>query len=336
MAPLVSFILPCFNRAIYLEKCVTSILNQTLSNLECLIIDDGSTDSTREIAEKLIKKDARVKYFYQDNGGVSSARNWGLNLAQGEWIHLLDPDDWILEDKIEFQLNYLHNFPTKEVVLYGDYERVHLDAQQNIIKRDVNLVSSLTKEQLIQRLLLPDFLANSPFPLIHLLMHKSVVQNQRFDESLKALEDRDFMLNLLLAGVDFIYTPIVGTFYTKHQSNTTNNWSAMKIHYTKFYENLTTKNINLLAFSQQGIDYFIKEALKEKDDKNFYRLVKILPYPITLFHPRISIKSMLLWKIIYQIRLIIPNFILYEKYRGPRSKKIIAMFSQILNFAGNN
>ena len=90
MAPLVSFILPCFNRAIYLEKCVQSILNQTLSDLECLIIDDGSTDNTRQVANKLIAKDARVKYFYKENGGVSSARNFGINQAAGDWIQCLE------------------------------------------------------------------------------------------------------------------------------------------------------------------------------------------------------------------------------------------------------
>ena len=135
MAPFVSFILPCFNRAIYLEKCVQSILNQTLTDLECLIIDDGSTDYTSQVADKLIGKDSRVKYFYKDNGGVSSARNFGMNQAEGDWIQCLDPDDWIHEDKTRFQLSYLNNLTEKEVVFYCDYERVHLDEQQNIIKR---------------------------------------------------------------------------------------------------------------------------------------------------------------------------------------------------------
>jgi glycosyltransferase involved in cell wall biosynthesis len=335
MAPLVSFILPCFNRAIYLEKCVASILNQTLSDLECLIIDDGSTDNTREISQKLINQDARVKYFYKDNGGVSSARNFGLNQAQGEWIQCLDPDDWIHEQKTEFQLSYVNNLSDKQVIFYCDYERVYLDNQQNITKRELKKVSSQSKQELIQRLLLPDFLAALPFPLLQqcLLMHRSVIEKQRFNQNLTALEDRDFVLDLLLADVPFVYTPIVGTFYTKHQTNTTNNWSAMKNHYTKFYENLTTKHINLLPLCQPAINYFIKEALREKDKNNFYRLVKILPAPVSLFHSNIAIKSMILWKIIYQIRLIIPNFILYEKYRGPRSQKIIAVFSQIRNFS---
>lgn len=335
MAPLVSFILPCFNRAIYLEKCVISILNQTLSDLECLIIDDGSTDNTREIAEKLIKKDARVKYFYKDNGGVSSARNFGLNKAQGEWIQCLDPDDWIHEDKTQFQLSHLNNLSEKAVIFYCDYERVYLDKQQNIIKREINTVSPLTSEQLINRLLLPDFLANSPFPLLQqcLLIHKSVIYKQRFDESLKALEDRDFVLDLLVADVNFVYTPIVGTFYTKHQTNTTSNWSYMKGCYTKFYETISSKHINLLPLCQPGIDYFIQEAIKEKDQSNFDKLLKMVKFPIYLFQKKIKVNHVNQLKLLYKIRLLIPNFILYEKYRGPRSQKIISMFSQIMNFS---
>ncbi|MDB9316354.1 glycosyltransferase family 2 protein [Nodularia spumigena] len=335
MAPLVSFILACFNRAIYLEKCVQSILNQTFTDLECLIIDDGSTDYTREVADKLISKDSRVKYFYKDNGGVSSARNFGINKAEGDWIQCLDPDDWIHEDKTRFQLSYLNNLTEKGVVFYCDYERVHLDEQQNIIKRELKIVSALTREQLINRLLLPDSLANSPFPLLQqcLLMHKSVIHHKRFDENLKALEDRDFVLDLLVADVNFVYTPIVGTFYTKHQTNTTNNWSYLKGCYTKLYENVSRKHLDLLPLCQPGIDYFIKEAIKYKDTNTFDRLLKILKMPFYLLDNKIKINHRILLKIIYIIRLFIPNFILYEKFRGPRSKKLIAIFAKMIKFA---
>ncbi|MBE9200176.1 MULTISPECIES: glycosyltransferase family 2 protein [unclassified Nodularia (in: cyanobacteria)] len=335
MAPLVSFILPCFNRAIYLEKCVQSILNQTFSDLECLIIDDGSTDNTRQIADKLISKDARVKYFYKENGGVSSARNFGINQAAGDWIQCLDPDDWIHEDKTRFQLSHVNNSNQTEVIFYCDYERVHLDHEQNIIKRELNIVSSLTQEQLIQRLLIPDFLADSPFPVLQqcLLMHKSVFAHKKFDESLKALEDRDFIIDLLVAEVNLVYTPMVGTFYTKHQSNTTNNWYYMKTHYTRLYETVSSKHINLLPLCQIAIDYLIKEAIKEKDQNNFDRLLKMAKPPVYLLDHKIKINHLNLIKFMYIARLFIPNFILYEKYRGPRSRKIIAMFSHLINLA---
>ncbi len=331
MTPLVSFILPCFNRANYLEKCVTSVLNQTLTDLECLIVDDGSTDNTRQISENLVSKDSRIKYFYKENGGVSSARNLGFAKSQGEWIQCLDPDDWIHEDKTRFQLNYLSTGTAENTIFYCDYERVYLDSNQNIIKRETNIISSLTKEQLIQRLLLPDFLANSPFPLLQqcLLMHRNVFNKKMFDESLKALQDRDFTLDLLVAGVNFVYTPIVGAFYTKHESNRTNNWYYMKNYYTILYETVFNKNKDLISFCQPGINFLIKEAIKEADKKSFDKLIKMFQPPFFLLDKNIKINHIMLIKIIYMIRLIIPKSLLYEQYRGPRLKKIISTVSEL-------
>ncbi len=333
MTPLVSFILPCFNRANYLEKCVASVLNQTLTDLECLIIDDGSTDNTRQVSEHLVSQDSRVKYFYKENGGVSSARNLGFHKSQGEWIQCLDPDDWIHEDKTRFQLNYLNNVAVENMILYCDYERVYLDSNQNIIKRETNIISFLTKEQLIQRLLLPDFLADSPFPLLQqcLLMHRSVFNKKMFDESLKALQDRDFTLDLLVADVNFVYTPIVGAFYTKHESNRTNNWFYMTNYYTILYETVAKKHQDLLPFCQTGITFLIKEAIKEKDKKSFDRLIKMLQSPFYLLNKNIKINYHILIKIIYAMRLVIPQSLLYEQYRGPRLKKLISIFSGLKN-----
>ncbi|MEA5506578.1 glycosyltransferase family 2 protein [Halotia wernerae UHCC 0503] len=331
MAPLVSFILPCFNRANYLEKCVASVLNQTLTDLECLIVDDGSTDNTRQLSESLVSRDSRVKYFYKENGGVSSARNLGFNKSQGEWIQCLDPDDWIHEDKTRFQLNYSSNVAVENMVFYCDYERVYLDSNQNIIKRETNIISSLTKEQLIHRLLLPDFLADSPFPLLQqcLLMHRSVFNKKMFDESLKALQDRDFTLDLLVTDVNFVYTPIVGAFYTKHESNRTNNWFYMKNYYTILYETVSNKHKNLIPLCQPGITFLLKEAIKETDKNSFDRLMKMFQPPYYLLNKTIQIKHKILIKIIYLIRLITPQSLLYEQYRGPRLKKIISIFSRI-------
>ncbi len=333
MTPLVSFILPCFNRANYLEKCVTSVLNQTLTDLECLIIDDGSTDHTRQVSENLVNRDARIKYFYKENGGVSSARNLGFNKSQGEWIQCLDPDDWIHEDKTRFQLNYLSHAAVENTVFYCDYERVYLDSNQNIIKRETNIISSLTKEQLIQRLLLPDFLADSPFPLLQqcLLMHRSVFNKKMFDESLKALQDRDFTLDLLVADVNFVYTPIVGAFYTKHESNRTNNWFYMINYYTILYETVAKKHQDLITLCQPGITFLIKEAIKEKDKKSFDRLIKMLQPPFYLLNKNITLNHHILIKIIYAMRLVIPQSLLYEQYRGPRLKKLISIFSGLKN-----
>ncbi len=338
MAPLESIIVTCFNQASYLERSVKSVLGQTFTDLECLIVDDGSTDDTHQVAEQLIGLDSRVKYFHKENGGVSSARNFGIQHAQGEWIQCLDGDDWIDEDKIRFQLSYLNTITGEDIIFYSDYERVFIDSSQNIFKRELNIVGSLTKDQLVNRLLIPDFLAKSPFPLLQqcLLMHRSVFQKKMFDERFKALQDRDFPLDLLSLGVKFVYTPIVGAFYTKHQFNRTNNWSYMKNYYILLYETIYEKYKDLIPACQLGLNYLIKDTIKEKDKTNFERLVKIAQPPFYLLeNNKIQINHITLLKLVYFIRVMTPSFLLYEKYRGPRSKKLISMYLKLFGSPPN-
>ncbi|GAB1542277.1 hypothetical protein NUACC21_49510 [Scytonema sp. NUACC21] len=335
MTPLVSIVVTCFNQGRYLERSVQSVLSQKFTDLECIIVDDGSTDRTREVAQSLMSRDSRVSYFYKENGGVSSARNFGFRQAKGTWIQFLDADDWIDEAKISSQLSYLNSLKGENTVFYTDYERVFLDREDKITNRVKNRVGSLTREQLIQRLLIPDFLANSPFPLLQqcLLMHRSVFQKKMFDERLKALQDRDFCLDLLLAGVNFVYVPLVGAFYTKHQSNRTNNWSYMKDYYILFYETVCGKHQEFIPLSQIGINYLLREAIREKEEKNFNRLLKLVHTPFYLLDSnKIKINSIYILKLIYSIRLMTPSFLLYEKYRGPRSKKIISTFARLTNW----
>lgn len=333
MTPLVSIVVTCFNQERYLEKSVQSVLNQTFTDLECLIVDDGSTDRTREVAQRLMSQDSRIEYFYKENGGVSSARNFGFQKARGEWIQFLDGDDWIDADKTRFQLSYLNGSSGENTIFYCDYERVFLDRDANIINTQLNTVGDLTSEQLIERLLIPDFLADSPFPLLQqcMLMHRSIFAKKMFDESLKALQDRDFTIDLLMAGVKFVYTPIVGAFYTKHQTNRTNKWSYMKGYYILLYETVHNKHENLLATCPIGVNYLIKESIREKDLASLERIFKIIESPVGLWDDRIKLKNPTWLRWIYFVRLNIPNFILYEKYRGPRSKKVISFFSKIFN-----
>ena len=90
---MISIIIPAYNAADYLAQTIESVLNQTYSDFELILIDDGSTDRTREIIKDYQCKDARIKYFYKENGGVSSARNLGLQKATGDFVSFLDSDD---------------------------------------------------------------------------------------------------------------------------------------------------------------------------------------------------------------------------------------------------
>lgn len=112
MNPLVSIIVPVYNVEKYLEKCITSILKQTYLNLEVILVDDGSSDASPALCDDYEKKDSRVKVIHKLNGGLSSARNSGLDICNGDYICFIDSDDWIHPDTIR---NCIEVFEIKEI-----------------------------------------------------------------------------------------------------------------------------------------------------------------------------------------------------------------------------
>lgn len=107
--PIVSIIVPCYNQAQYLDEVLQSVLDQTYENWECIIVSDGSPDNTQEIAENWVAKDQRFRYYYQQNAGVSSARNLGITNSTGEFILPLDGDDKIARDYIKQAIEAFRN-----------------------------------------------------------------------------------------------------------------------------------------------------------------------------------------------------------------------------------
>lgn len=101
MNPLVSIIVPVYNVEQYLPKCIESIINQTLSNIEIILVNDASTDSSGEIINEYAKKDKRITTIHKQNGGQGSARNEGLKIAKGKYVGFVDSDDWIDKDMYE-------------------------------------------------------------------------------------------------------------------------------------------------------------------------------------------------------------------------------------------
>lgn len=98
---LISVIIPVYNVEKYLHECIDSVINQTYKNLEIILVDDGSTDSSGEICDEYIEKDDRITVIHQKNGGLSVARNTGLSEANGNYVYFLDSDDYIAENTLE-------------------------------------------------------------------------------------------------------------------------------------------------------------------------------------------------------------------------------------------
>lgn len=127
-APLVSVVVPCYNQARFLKQTVESVLAQTLTDWECLLINDGSTDDTPEVAQRLAAADSRIRYVEQANRGLSGARNRGLDESRGRYIQLLDSDDLLLPRKLEIQVAALAQ-TNEPAIAYCDYSNCDADGR---------------------------------------------------------------------------------------------------------------------------------------------------------------------------------------------------------------
>ncbi len=107
---MISVIVPVYNKEEYLGRCIDSVLGQTYADLELILVDDGSKDKSADICREYVNKDKRVRFFQKENGGASSARNFGIKEAKGEYIGFVDGDDWIEEDMYETLLSELDKF----------------------------------------------------------------------------------------------------------------------------------------------------------------------------------------------------------------------------------
>ncbi len=125
---LVSVLIPTYNRAYAIQRAIDSVLSQGCESIEVLVIDDGSKDGTRDLIRQRYGADPRVRYFYKENGGVSSARNLGIRECRGEYVAFLDSDDWWLPGKLALQLAGLSRVPEAGMI-WTDMQAVGVDDQ---------------------------------------------------------------------------------------------------------------------------------------------------------------------------------------------------------------
>ena len=119
--PKVSFIIPCYKVELYIEECIKSIMNQTYNNIEIIPVDDGSPDNSGSILDRLAQIDNRIKVVHKENGGVSSARNVGLEVATGEYIVFVDGDDYIAVDYTDYMMGMIQEFNAEMALSINSY-----------------------------------------------------------------------------------------------------------------------------------------------------------------------------------------------------------------------
>ena len=179
----ISVIVPVYNVEEYLPRCLDSILAQTYENLEIILVDDGAKDRSGAICDEYAAKDARVKVIHKENGGLSSARNAGLDMAKGTYIAFVDSDDWIEPEMYEHMLSLMDKYSAK-LVCAGRY-----DVSEKTGEKTVGLCpkteEAVTAEELVGRIFLWDGCDSSACDKLY---HHSLLGGFRYPEG-KVCED---------------------------------------------------------------------------------------------------------------------------------------------------
>lgn len=186
--PTISIIVPVYNTEKYLHRCIGSILAQTFTDFELLLIDDGSTDASGAICDEYAAKDNRIRVFHKNNGGVSSARNLGLDNAIGEWITFVDADDWI--EKIGFSFLKKCN---EEKIIINSYLKFY---EGKFYKEDIASLLVFTKKEKDDFLkkYLPHGILTTVCSKIY---RREIIGNIRFNKEFIVGEDTLFFINVI-------------------------------------------------------------------------------------------------------------------------------------------
>ena len=188
MEPFISVIIPTYNRAYCIENAITSVLKQDYNNLEVIVVDDCSSDHTKEVVASM--EDSRIKYICNcENVGAAATRNIGIKFAQGELIAFQDSDDVWQEGKLKKQLEVMEQ--GNYGMVYGCFERSFMDGHKEIVPREAIQIEAK------QGMIYPYLLAESYIGMPTVLVRREVLEQiQGFDENMKSYEDYDLALRI--------------------------------------------------------------------------------------------------------------------------------------------
>jgi hypothetical protein len=210
---LVTVIVPCFNYGRFLPETLASVLRQSYEYWECLVVDDGSTDDTREVVTRYAGSDRRFRYLYQSHRGVSAARNLAIRASRGEYLQFLDADDLIEPHKLECQVRYLVQHPDVGIV-YSPARYFRTDAKQGRRYSRVEPDTPWMPETSGRGAAVISVLANVNVMTVNcpLVTREVVVRAGLFAEGLRMLEDWDYWIRCAMTGARFQYLDTEGTY----------------------------------------------------------------------------------------------------------------------------
>jgi len=268
--PLVSVVLPTYNRDYIISRAIDSVLNQTYSNLELIVVDDGSTDNTDAILNEYITTDSRVNYVKQEHLGANKARNLGIKLAQGQYIAFQDSDAVWFKNKLEKLLNVSCWHAEDYAGVFSAFYRCDLNGRKSIIPQ--NKIELLPWEDQFRLLLTNNFIDTASM----LLKKKAVMDIKGFNDALPRFQDWEFCLRLGIKYKLYYYPEPLYISYDSPNSISKNKEAsieALEFILSNFYD-LISQDRKTLSFHyyRLGSSYFLLGD-KLKAINNFYKAV---------------------------------------------------------------
>ncbi len=252
----ISVIVPVYKVEKYLARCLDSILGQTHKDLEVILVDDGSPDNSGSICDEYAKKDARVRVIHKPNGGVSSARNAGIDIAEGDFLTFVDSDDTIEEDMYAHMLRVANE--TESDIVECNYREIVTDEEKKNSPPDTDEVFLYTNKEMLRNILVSADKDKGKVTVIvcDKLFKRELFDGIRFCEECIMAEDNEITTRMSyrakrIAKVEHVY-------YNYYQ----NEGSCINSPYT------VKKCRSEIVFNLRAIDFF-----KENEEKEFYEFM---------------------------------------------------------------
>ncbi len=260
MKPIISIIVPIYNVDKYLEKCIESILRQTFRAYELILVDDGATDTSPLICDKYAQQDDRIRVIHKSNGGLSSARNAGLNTMTGEYVAFIDSDDWIALDMLELLYENIVKYHAD--ISQCEFVKVKQEKELDCCGNRSELPEVYTNIELLERFHAPDSIKFSV--VWNKLYKKTLFQQLRFPEG-KIHEDEFINYKLVYRAKRIVCSQNKLYFYRQRATSITGrkfNLSAM--HKIEAY--------------QQRKDFYARHRLERLYQKELLHLLKVISW----------------------------------------------------------
>lgn len=250
--PLLSVIVPVYKVEKYLNRCIDSIINQTYKNLEIILVDDGSPDDSGRLCDEIAFQDDRIKVIHKKNGGLSSARNTGIEAAKGDYITFVDSDDWISLDIYKKCIDAVNEFDSDII----DFKTIYTNGVLNDIKVKSEKPIVVTKEDLLFDYLYRGQTDICPFSVCKKVYSSALFKSIRFPEG-KMNEDIVTNFNLLMESNKLVHLCDIGYYYFQNENSLTNG-------------PLKLKDFDLIVASKT-----LCELASPLDDYRVYNLAKV-------------------------------------------------------------